>query len=277
MIAVFIVLIGASVLASKYMLSTTDIEIESFKIKEDIKIVQLTDLHNSVFGESNKRLITLVNKQHPDLIVMTGDLVNAKDSRTDIAVNLIRELKEIAPVYVSMGNHEYEHDARFRVSTKQLFEDAGAVVMEKEYLDLTVKNQDIRLGGIYGYCLPAKYLRTGEAIKEECDFLSEFEDTDRYKILMCHMPVCWIINQGLDEWNIDCVVSGHVHGGEVIIPFVGGLYGPDFGWFYGRLQGLYSSDDGRKHLILSRGLGSAKSVPRVNNIPEVMNITITGK
>ena len=232
-VGVFIVvlMLGISLSTSSHALTTTHYTLSSTTISS-LRIVQLTDLHNSEFGEENSRLIDAVRAQSPDLILLTGDL---------------------------------------------LYREAGAVVLEKEYQDITVKNQKIRLGGIYGYCLPGKYLETGEADPEETAFFEEFQDTDLPKILMCHMPVCWMINASLDDWDVDYVFAGHVHGGEVILPFVGGLYGPDLGWFPGKLEGLYSSEDGEKTLILSRGLGTNESIPRFNNIPEVMVVDIQGK
>ena len=277
-VGVFIVvlMLGISLSTSSHTLTTTHYILSSSTISS-LRIVQLTDLHNSEFGEDNARLVSAVRDQSPDLILLTGDLLNSDEQRTDIATNLIAKLCDIAPVYFSNGNHEIEYEERYGVDIDELYREAGAVVLEKEYQDITVKNQKIRLGGIYGYCLPGKYLETGEADPEETAFLEAFQDTDLPKILMCHMPVCWMINGSLDDWDVDYVFAGHVHGGEVILPFVGGLYGPDLGWFPGKLQGLYSSENGEKTLILSRGLGTSEIVPRINNIPEIVVIDIRGK
>lgn len=278
-ITILLLLIIISVISlstSAHALTTTHYTLSSTTISS-LRIVQLTDLHNSEFGEDNARLVSTVRDQSPDLILLTGDLLNSDEQRTDIATNLIAQLCVIAPVYFSNGNHEIEYEERYGVDIDELYREAGAVVLEKEYQDITVKNQKIRLGGIYGYCLPGKYLETGEANPEETEFLEAFQDTDLPKILMCHMPVCWMINGSLDDWDVDYVFAGHLHGGEVILPFVGGLYGPDLGWFPGKLEGLYSSENGGKTLVLSRGLGTNESIPRFNNIPEVMVVDIQGK
>ena len=277
-VGVFIVvlMLGISLSTSAHALTTTHYTLSSTTISS-LRILQLTDLHNSEFGEDNARLVSTVRTQSPDLILLTGDLLNSDEQRTDIATNLIAQLCDIAPVYFSNGNHEIEYEERYGVDIDELYREAGAVVLEKEYQDITVKNQKIRLGGIYGYCLPGKYLETGEADPEETEFLEAFQDTDLPKILMCHMPVCWMINGSLDDWDVDYVFAGHLHGGEVILPFVGGLYGPDLGWFPGKLEGLYSSENGGKTLVLSRGLGTNESIPRFNNIPEVMVVDIQGK
>ena len=272
----FIIISVISLSTSSHTLTITHYTLPSSTISS-LRIVQLTDLHNSEFGEDNARLVFAVRTQSPDLILLTGDLLNSDEQRTDIATNLIAKLCDIAPVYFSNGNHEIEYEERYGVDIDELYREAGAVVLEKEYQDITVKNQKIRLGGIYGYCLPGKYLETGEADPEETAFLEEFQDTDLPKILMCHMPVCWMVNGSLDDWDVDYVFAGHVHGGEVILPFVGGLYGPDLGWFPGKLEGLYSSETGEKTLILSRGLGTNEIIPRFNNIPEVMVVDIQGK
>ncbi len=262
-------LITAGLLTSKYSLTTVNYTIERKELTESIRIVQLADLHNSQFGENNSRLVKLVAEQNPDLILVIGDLLNQDNENPDIAVGLIRDLAKIAPLYVSYGNHEAGYERLYNADLRSLYTEAGATVLEYDWMDIEVKGQNIRLGGLYGYCLPAYLLKTGEARVNETEFLFDFLETDNMTVLMCHMPVCWIRNESLDEWDVDIVFSGHAHGGQIRIPFVGGLWAPDQGWWPGEYAGLYWSKDGEKVMVLTRGLGSNEKIPRFNNIPEV--------
>lgn len=267
----------AGILHSVYQ-SKYDLEVSYYTVKtnrlSDLRVVQLSDLHNSTFGEHNKELIEQVKTQLPDLIFLTGDILNGHEKETDTAVRLIEQLSGIAPVYFSYGNQEKEYESYYDRDLKPVLESAGANILDFDYQDITIKGEKLRIGGIYAYCLPEKYLETGEAKKEECDFINRLQNTDIYTILLCHMPVSWLINDGLEEWDVDCVFSGHAHGGEVILPKIGGLYAPDMGWFPGKLCGIYASEDGRKKLILSRGLGTSERIPRFNNIPEIVVVDL---
>lgn len=270
--AFLICLSGKSLYDSKYSLTCSEYSIESEKLTSPIRVVQLSDLHNSEFGAENQKLIEMVKAQKPDIILITGDQLNGNEEDTSVAVDTVSALSEVAPTYFSLGNHEIMYQQNFGIDVTELFESAGATVLEMEYVDIEVNGQQIRIGGIYGYCLPEKYLKTNETDPEECEWLSDFQNTSRYTVLMCHMPTSWILSDGINEWNVNSVFSGHTHGGEIILPFIGGVYGPDFGFFPGKLEGVYYSENKDKVLILSRGLGTASSIPRFNNIPEIVTV-----
>jgi len=267
-----------SLYASKHFLMCSHYTIEDERIEHPFRIVQLSDLHNSVFGTNNERLVKKVLEQEPDIILITGDLMNENEENLSIAISLIKNLSASGiPVYVSYGNHETNYENRYGVDITMQYESAGARVLDFAYEEIEVKGQPIRLGGIYAYCLGEKYLSSGEAKIKEVVFLRNFQDTSQYTILMCHLPVTWIINNSLNEWDCDLVLCGHTHGGQIRIPFVGGLYAPDQGYFCGKEEGLYYSDDHKKTMVLTRGLGNTENIPRFNNIPEIVVIDLKEK
>ena len=190
-----------SLYASKYFLSCSFYTVQDERIEHPFRIVQLTDLHNSTFGEKNQKLVERVVQEGPDIVLITGDLINETEEDLTVATDLITSLSKYVPVYVSYGNHETNYEKKYGVNIKDIYEKAGAKVLNFEYEDIEVNGQKIRLGGLYGYCLAEKYLSSGEAKKEEVDFLKDFQNTDLYTVLMCHMPVTWIINNSLNEWD----------------------------------------------------------------------------
>ena len=122
-----------SLCTSTHALTITTYQLSS-NIPTSLRILQLTDLHNSEFGANNSRLVAAVRAQSPDLILLTGDLLNSDEERTDIATDLIAQLCESAPVYCSNGNHEIEYQEKYGVDVDELYREAGAVVLEKELL-----------------------------------------------------------------------------------------------------------------------------------------------
>lgn len=253
-------------------LTTTKYEIKQ-QFADDIRIVQLSDLHNSEFGTSNSGLIELVSFQNPDLIFMTGDMLNGYEENTEIATDLIRNLTEIAPVYFSYGNHEVEWEEKFQKDLKVLLEEAGAIVLDNEYRDIEINGNKIRIGGYYGYYKQPGMLNQSEEERQaELDFTEEFENTDRYKILLCHIPTAWLDWEYMDKYPVDLVLSGHYHGGQVKLPFVGGLYAPYVGLFPEYTEGFFEGDAAT--CILSTGLGSSAWIPRLYNPPEVVVIDL---
>lgn len=277
LISIIIIFLSADIYQSNCTFTVSFYQVESDKIESKIKAVQLSDLHVNSFGQDNKDLIDKVIELEPDIIFLTGDIIDRFKEEKEVAINLISDLSKIAPLYASLGNHEKVHSEKYSVDIRSLYEDAGAVFLEKEYKEIEINNQKIRLGGIFGYCLPEIYIDENKSFKEEADFIKDFQNTELYTVLLCHMPVCFIENGGLDYWDCDLVFSGHAHGGQIRIPLLGGVYGPDQGLFPGEMCGIYSSVDGEKNLVLSRGLGSGGYIPRINNIPEVVVTEIIPK
>lgn len=277
MLAALLAALGASLWGSRYALQVTRYEIVSDKLSGNVRIVHLSDLHCSEFGEGNAALIARIAEQTPDLIVMTGDMINGHEQRTEVAEALIESLSEIAPVYASMGNHEKANEHMYRSDITKLYEEAGAVVLEKEYQDIEIRGQKIRIGGLLGYGLPEKYAKTGEAVESEYTYIAKMQKTDNLTLLLCHYPTCWIHNRLLDEWDVDIVFSGHEHGGQIRLPWLGGVYAPDRGFFPGHTSGVLHDQDGKRALVISRGLGSTGWVPRLNNVPEIVVVDIAAE
>lgn len=200
-------------------------------IQQNIRIVQLTDLHNKKFGKENEKLIQKVYRQNPDLIFMTGDMINAEDDLKDIEA-LVMELSKIAPVYYSYGNHEMHWEKGTEKELRESLTKAGAIVLNFGFEDVEIKGEAVRIGGYYGY-YRAPHMRTDNESEQsaELKMADEFENTSYIKLLLCHIPTAWIDWSYLDQYPVDVVFSGHYHGGQIRVPILGGLYAPYVGWF----------------------------------------------
>lgn len=277
---VIILFVITEVIISYKCLTVTNYKIQSNKIKEDMKIVLISDLHDSQFGKDNQRLIDKIKKQHPDLILMDGDMINEEAKDPSVATNLVKVLTKSVPVYYAMGNHELGYIKRDTTDLYQELTSAGAKIVEKEYEDLTIKGNQLRIGGLYEYAFTVD--GEGKMSKKDMNvklrhFLTDFEDSNAFKIMMAHRPDSFIFGQAADTWKIDLVASGHAHGGQVVIPGVGGLYGADQGWFPKYVDGIHHFKT-VKNMIITRGLGSDREkLPRFHNIPEIVVISLQKK
>ena len=272
MVLCIILFVILDIILSNSVLQVVEYEICTEKLENNIKVVHLTDLHNSEFGKNNEKLVEKIKEQKPDIVCIPGDLINMHSDNTNVAANLIEKLSAFFPVFISFGNHESEYQYMKKAALEKIFQDAGATVLDFMYEDIEINGTKLRIGGFYGYGFSEDH----EAAKnKESYFLTQFQSTDRYKILLAHMPFSWYHGESLDYWNIDLVLSGHTHGGQIRLPFIGGLYAPDIGWFPGRECGLYYSQNKKNVMALSRGLGSTEIIPRLNNLPEIVVIELT--
>lgn len=241
-------------------------EVQSDKIENDVKIVQLTDLHCKTFGENNKNLIKKIKEQNPDIITITGDMINSDTSNFDELILLIKKLKNICQVYFSLGNHE-DTNENINDIIKNI-ESSGAVVLESNYKDIIVNRNNIRIGGIYEYLISNM-----DKEKLSYSFAKKFNNTNNFKILLSHVPDSYVLWDGFKVINPDLLIAGHYHGGLIRIPFVGGLFAPEQGYFPKFDCGKYNING--HDVIISSGLGTNSIIPRINNRPEISVITLT--
>ena len=253
-------------------LTVSDFTVTSSKISEPFRIVLISDLHNHEFGSSNAKLVERIQEQSPDLVIIDGDMINGDSENDNVAVEVVRALSETAPVYYSLGNHEYDYiDAGHEELTEDL-EEAGAVVLNYQSLDAEVNGNPIRLGGLYEYGFETS-MQSEEENERAVSYLEEYTDTDRYLIMCAHRPESFYPWDYADTWGIDLVLSGHLHGGQVIIPGLGGLYNSLDGFFAEYDYGQYKL--GGSDMIITRGLGSnPKILPRFNNPPEIAVVDV---
>lgn len=242
-----------------------------------VRLAVLADLHGSMFGEHNSDLATLVVEQEPDLILLDGDMLNGDGVGTEELLSLLEQLVEIAPVYCAWGNHELEYMSKGNSDLREQMETLGAVVLELDYIDLTVNGAQLRLGGMYDYAFALDDYNScnPERMKPEVwQFLTDFQDTDRYKVMLSHRPDSFVFGAASVTWDVDLVVSGHLHGGQVVLPLLGGVFGGDQGLFPEYVHGIYEKDD--ITLAITSGLGSQRErLPRFNNPPEVMVLDLS--
>lgn len=242
-------------------------------VAEELRFVQLTDLHTACFGENNEELVTMTVAQKPDLIFLTGDMIDIRDSDPAPLCSLISRLSEIAPVYYCFGNHERDWIYTYEPDLKKLVRQAGATLLDAEYVDITLRGTDIRLGGESGYYAAPHLSSSYESEqKKELAFVADFESTERFKLLLCHIPTPWVDWKYTDISSADLILSGHYHGGLVRL-FGKGLYAPYIGWLPKNTKGVFEGRNGT--CILSAGLGGARNIPRVYNSPELVVINLT--
>lgn len=242
-------------------------------LEAPVRLVQLSDLHGWTFGEGNAELIAQVETLEPDIIVMTGDMLDKSEENADTVCDLIRVLVNTAPIYYCYGNHEYQWMQSYGESLTPELEAAGATVLDTSYLDITLNGQPVRIGGYHGYYRqPGMYDISQEQREAELSFCDNFEDTDSYKLLLCHIPTPWLDWQYIDDCPVDLVLTGHYHGGQIRLPFIGGLYAPYIGIFPEYTQGLYTGEQAT--CILSAGLGASPGIPRINNLPQIVVIDL---
>ena len=239
-----------------------------------VRIALLSDLHGKSFGRDNSRLIAKIGEQTPDAIFLDGDMIDRSADSADVQelLRLIKRLHEIAPVYFAPGNHELEYMQTDTSLLTQVTE-AGAVIVNDSYVDVTIAGQPLRIGGTMGHAFYFGRSEEEFSSSPEYQFLKAFEDTDVPKICLAHMPDTFIFNGAYNLWNVDLILSGHTHGGLIRLPFIGGLYAPMQGWFPEYDQGYFRLGE-HMQMVITSGLAGHGMIPRINNPPEIVVIDL---
>ena len=239
-------------LFQNYHLTTSTYDVD-LGLSDDVKIVQVSDLHNQFFGINQSVLLKNIEACDPDIIVVTGDIVDSTHTSYSIAMDFIEGAVKIAPVYYVTGNHEN----RLQGDKLDKFYDdmraSGVIFLDDTYADMG----EYTLAGI------------ADSSLESFDAYPAFTD-EKPVVMLAHEPDYVSLYQSL---GADLVLTGHVHGGQIIIPGKGGLLSPDFTFFPELYEGMHSY--GSMTLIVSRGLGNSVAPVRINNFPELVVINVT--
>lgn len=221
------------------------------------KILQISDLHNKEFGTKQSKILSQIEKINPDIIVVTGDLIDSNHTNIDVAMDLINGAIDIAPIFYVSGNHE-AWSGLYSNLKKQL-ENKGVVILDNEKTKVFNNNDSIDIIGL------------SDSSCSDSDLLSSLtENSSNFKILLAHRPELFHI---YSNSNVDLVFSGHAHGGQVRLPFIGGLVAPDQGFFPKLTESVHK--DNNTSMVISRGLGNSIIPIRIFNRPELIVVTLS--
>ena len=248
-------------------ITTSHVTIENKKIPAEFsgfKIAQVSDLHNHQWGE---KLIKKLKMEKPDIIAITGDLVDSSHTDVDIAMEFIKQARDIAPVYYVTGNHEAWIED-YKVLEEKLIK-AKVNMMDDECTFIKIGDSQIQILGV----------QDPEFVEKEDEYniqsinvrikLDEQIKKDYFNIVLSHRPELF------EQYVIakaDLVLSGHAHGGQIRFPFIGGLVAPNQGLFPKYTSGLYTEES--TTMVVSRGLGNSIIPIRINNTPELVIIIL---
>lgn len=260
--------------------NVTEYTITTDKISKDVTICVLSDLHNYVYGENNCRLMLAIDKIKPDIVVSSGDMVEAGRfvKGTDKTIDFLCDIKSKYPFFYGIGNHEtmlYNDGYKKYDKAKEAFIKA---IEEKAHsgIDIApVKNGHMDLESnirLLGLQIETKYFRKFKLSPISADYIEEKLgkiDKDKFNILIGHDP-----NQidAYADYGADLVLSGHVHGGMIALPGGRGLVSTLFTLFPPYYAGIYKKAN--TQMIVSRGIGNHSVHVRINNRAEILKINI---
>ena len=253
----------------------TALELNTYTISSDklpeafdgYRIAHVSDLHNAEMGKDNDKLLKMLREAEPDIIAITGDIIDSRNTDVEIALNFTRAAMEIAPCYYVTGNHEArvsEYD-----ELKEGLIEQGVALLDDERIELELSGETIVLLGVNDPSFQTDYLFGDSETVMQSKLQEIINEEDTYTILLSHRPELFKV---YTESKVNLVLSGHAHGGQFRIPFMGGLVAPNQGLFPKYDAGLYTEEN--TNMIVSRGIGNSILPFRFNNRPEVILIVL---
>ena len=246
-------------------ITVTHYEIQNPKIPAEFdgyKIALVSDLHNRDWGET---LLKPLKEEAPDIIVITGDITDSAHADFDTVMEFLEEALKIAPVYYVTGNHEAWMDDFSLLADRM--EQAGVTMLDDRWVLLQRGEVKIRLSGVQDPDFVERDRSIQEAVVAKK--LEPLVEPEFYNIVLCHRPERF---SAYVSAGADLVFTGHAHGGQFRLPFIGGLYAPDQGFFPKYTKGIYH--EGSTDMVVSRGLGDSVLPLRFNNSPELVLVTL---
>lgn len=236
---------------------------------QGFRIAHVSDLHNATFGKDNEKLLDIIRESDPDIIAITGDIVDCRRTDVDVALSFVKKAAEIAPCYYVTGNHEARVPEAFAALLAG-FEEAGVIVLRNESLEFEKNGESITILGVddpdFSYMSYSDI--QGSIVDNTLKSLAP--EDEEFTLLLSHRPELFDVYK---DNQMDLVLSGHAHGGQFRLPFVGGLYAPHQGLLPEYDSGLYS--DNGTNLIVSRGIGNSLFPLRLFNPPEVILVELS--
>jgi len=264
-IVLLLILLIIFLYSENNLIYISKISIQSEKIPKSFqryKIVHLSDFHNKSFLNYGKRVAEKVKALNPDIIVFTGDLIDSRRYKEEVSLNFMKELVKIAPVYYVNGNHEIR-SGKFS-SLEQGLKEIGVNILRNTNESISKNGEEIYIMGIDD----PLYKPLNKTLQGAMKNLQH----SSFKILLAHRPE--YISE-YSSYNLDLIFSGHAHGGQVRLPFIGGLVAPGQGVFPKYTNGKYEIDN--TSMVVSRGLGNSLFPQRLFNRPQIIEVTLSAE
>ena len=272
-VVIILVALGIWIAWGNTALELSTYTVSSSKLPQSFdgyRIAHVSDLHNTEMGKDNEKLLAILRDADPDMIAITGDLIDSRDTDIEIALQFVREAVKIAPCYYVTGNHE-SRIAEYAV-LKTGMETAGVVILEDARSEISLGGETITLIGVNDPSFRTNILSSDSSTVMDTKLTQLHADDDEFTILLSHRPELFDVYV---RNSMNLVLSGHAHGGQFRLPFVGGLVAPHQGLFPEYDAGLYT--EGNTNMLISRGVGNSIFPFRINNRPEVILIELQVK